>query len=137
MRVTGKGFATYCIKPDYMRNSTDIEIRQDAEQMVLDLIGAINSEDFATARVLVWDNFTFDGVMGKRESADAYFADLPKMKMQYSVIQSFAKGLDVCVLSDLKQGDKPEIFCCSWYRLRQGKIASLKVVFDPRPLLGK
>jgi hypothetical protein len=117
-----------------MKNSTDIEIRQDAEQMVLDLVGAVNAGDFATARELVWDDFSFDGVLGKRDSAEAYFADLPKMNMHYSVVQSFAKGLDVCILSNLRMGAK-EVFCCSWYRLRQGKIASLKVVFDPRPFL--
>jgi hypothetical protein len=117
-----------------MRNSTDIEIRQDAEQMVLDLMSAINEGDFATARELVWDDFTFEGVLGKRNGADAYFADLSKLKPQYGVVQSFARGLDVCVLSNLRMEGK-EIFCCSWYRLRQGKIASLKVLFDPRPLL--
>ncbi|HXB07004.1 MAG TPA: nuclear transport factor 2 family protein [Puia sp.] len=73
----------------------------------------------------------------RRDSAEAYFADLPKLRMHYSVLKSFASGLDVCVLSNLKTGEKPEIFCCSWYRLKQGKIASLKVVFDPRPLLEK
>ncbi|HEY4337598.1 MAG TPA: nuclear transport factor 2 family protein, partial [Puia sp.] len=118
-----------------MNNISDIEIRRDAEQMVLDLISAINEKDFATARELVWDNFTFDGVMGSRGSADAYFADLPKMSMHYSVLQSFVRGLDVCILSNLRMGEKKEIFCCSWYRLKQGKIASLKVVFDPRPLM--
>jgi len=118
-----------------MNNISDIEIRRDAEQMVLDLISAINEKDFATARELVWDNFIFDGVLGGREGADAYFADLPGMHMNYSVLRSFARGLDVCVLSNLRMGEKKEIFCCSWYRLKQGKIASLKVVFDPRPLL--
>jgi hypothetical protein len=123
------------IKTDYMNNISDIEIRRDAEQMVLDLISAINEKDFATARELVWDNFTFDGVMGSRDSADAYFADLPRMNMNYSVLRSFVRGLDVCILSNLRMGEKKEIFCCSWYRLKQGKIASLKVVFDPRPLM--
>jgi len=118
-----------------MDNISNIEIRRDAEQMVLDLISAVNEKDFATARELVWDNFTFDGVMGSREGADAYFSDLPGMNLTYSVIRSFARGLDVCVLSNLRMGEKKEMFCCSWYRLRQGKIASLKVLFDPRPLL--
>jgi len=118
-----------------MNNISDIEIRRDAEQMVLDLLSAINEKDFATAREFVWDNFTFEGVLGRRDGADAYFADLPKMNMNYSVLQSFARGLDVCVLSNLRMGDKKEVFCCSWYKLRQGKIASLRVVFDPRPLL--
>jgi hypothetical protein len=118
-----------------MNDLSGIETRRDAEQIVLDLISAINEKDFATAREFVWDNFTFDGVMGGREGAEAYFADLPKMNMNYSVIRSFARGLDVCVLSKLRMGDKKEIFCCSWYILKQGKIASLKVVFDPRPLL--
>jgi len=123
------------IKTEHMNNISDIEIRRDAEQMVLDLISAINEKDFATAREFVWDNFTFDGVLGRRDGADAYFGDLPKMNMNYSVLQSFARGLDVCVLSNLRIGDQKEIFCCSWYKLKQGKIASLKVVFDPRPLL--
>ena len=38
------------IKTENMNNISDIEIRRDAEQMVLDLIKAINEKDFATAR---------------------------------------------------------------------------------------
>src|SRR6202012_6186763 len=105
-----------------MKNTTDIDIRRDAGQTVLDMLSAINEGDFATAHAMVGDDFKFDGVMGSRDSAEAYFADLPKMKMHYSVIRSFSSGKDVCILSNLRMGDKDqEIFCCSWYQFRQGK----------------
>jgi hypothetical protein len=45
-------------------------------------------------------------------------------------------GEDVCALYDLTFS-KPAVtlFACGWYHVNRGKIDSIKVIFDPRPLL--
>jgi len=48
---------------------------------VLSFIDALNNEDFKSARKLTTDDLRFEGVMGTREGADAYFADMEKMKL--------------------------------------------------------
>lgn len=40
---------------------------------------------------------------------------------------------EVCVIYDLKTVPVPRSRTCEWYRMRDGKIASVSVVFDPRP----
>lgn len=109
----------------------------DAKALVLSFIDAINKEDFETAAEYVNDNFTFDGVLGYRDGAEAYFKDMRKMKFKYDVIKAFADGDDVCVLYNIDMGSGEKIFTCGWYRLMYNKLNSLKVVFDPRPVLEK
>lgn len=105
-----------------------------AKDVVLAFIHALNSENFAAARELASDDLAFVGVMGSREGADAYFKDMERMRLKYDVKKVFAEGDDVCLLSDLAISNLT-IFCCSWYRVQRGKVKSLQVVFDPRPLL--
>jgi hypothetical protein len=78
----------------------------------------------------------FDGVLGHRDGADDYVADMKKMKFKYSIQKAFADEDDVCLLYDIDMGGST-IFTCGWYKVRNNKIKSLKVVFDPRPVLEK
>lgn len=105
-----------------------------AKDVVLALIRALNSENFSAARELASNDLSFIGVMGSRRGADAYFKDMERMRLKYDVKKVFSEGDDVCLLSDLSISDLT-IFCCSLYRVERGKIKSLQVVFDPRPLL--
>jgi len=105
-----------------------------AKAVVLDFLDALNAEDFATARSKVDDNMVFRGVMGSRDGADAYFKDMQKMKFKYSTLKAFADGDDVSVFYDIDMGSAT-IFAAGWYHLKSGKIDSIKVLFDPRPLL--
>lgn len=56
------------------------------------------------------------------------------MKLKYKIIKVFEAENDVCVLYDLDMSGLT-IFGCGWYQVEQGKVKSLKVVFDPRPVL--
>jgi len=109
----------------------------DSKELVRSFLEAMNNEDFETAKDLVNDNFTFDGVMGSRDGAEAYFRDMEKMKFKYDIIKIFGDGDDVCVLYDIDMGGSQKIFTSGWYHLMYNKLNSLKVVFDPRPLLEK
>jgi hypothetical protein len=105
-----------------------------SKQIVLDSIDAMNGFDYERARGYVTDDFNFVGVLGTRNGAEAYFNDMQKMKFRYNILKSFADGNDVCLIYDIDMGGQT-IFCCGWYQLQNDKIKSLRVVFDPRPLL--
>lgn len=101
---------------------------------VLACINAINSEDFGRARGFMHADFVFEGVLGTRNGADAYYGDMKNMKLKYDVKKVVADGSDVCVWYDLQIGGKT-IAGCGWYHFEDTMIVSLKVLFDPRPLL--
>ncbi len=105
-----------------------------AEEIVLDFINDLNKEDFESARKRVSDNMSFKGVLGSREGGDVYIREMGQMKMKYQLKMVFTNGDDVCVMYDFTQGGKT-LPGCGWYHLEEGKIRTLTVIFDPRPLL--
>ena len=105
-----------------------------AKETVLSLVKALNNEDFDTARTYADDSMTFEGVLGSRNGADAYFEDMRHMKMKYHIIKVLADSTDVCLFYNLDMSGV-NIFGCGWYHVQDGKITSLKVIFDPRPVL--
>jgi len=111
-------------------------VKTSARDTVLSALKALNEEDFDTARNSFSDDMVFEGVLGTRNGAEAYFNDMKKMKIKYDVIKAFEEGDDVCLLYDLQLSGLT-IFGCGWYHLENGKIKSIKVVFDPRPVLEK
>lgn len=110
--------------------------KTSARETVLSALKALNEENFDAARSSFSDDMVFEGVLGNRNGAEAYFADMKKMKLKYDVIKAFEEGDDVCLLYNLQMSGLT-IFGCAWYHLEKGKIKSLKVVFDPRPVLEK
>jgi limonene-1,2-epoxide hydrolase len=108
----------------------------DMKNIVLAFIKALNEEDFNAARKYLNDDMKFDGVLGSREGADVYIADMERMKFKYDIKKAFADGNDVCLLFEINMSGT-KIFTCGWYHLDNGKISSLKAIFDPRPLFEK
>jgi limonene-1,2-epoxide hydrolase len=106
------------------------------KEVVLDFLDALNSEDFKTARHYLSDDMVFDGVLGHREGADIYIEDMKKMRFKYRILKPFADGDDVCVLYDIDMSGET-IYTAGWYKVRDNKIKSLRVVFDPRPIVGQ
>ncbi|SFE07734.1 Limonene-1,2-epoxide hydrolase [Chitinophaga sp. CF118] len=107
-----------------------------AKEVVLALINAINHEDFQGARAYASTDMQFQGVLGAHYGAEAYFLDMEKMKLKYDIKRIFADGNDVCLLYNLDISGVT-IFSCGWYHVEDGRVKSLKVVFDPRPILEK
>jgi len=111
-------------------------VKTSARGQVLSFVKALNEEDFEFARSCVSDDMRFEGVLGSRNGAEAYFNDMKKMKLKYDVKMAFEEGNDVCLLYNLQMSGLT-IFGCGWYHLENEKITSLRVVFDPRPVLEK
>ena len=106
----------------------------NSREVVLSLIDALNNEDFKIERSFVDDKMTFVGVLGSRNGANAYFKDMELMKLKYDLKKVFVEGDDVCLIYDLKMSGV-NVTCCGLYEVQDGKIISLKVIFDPRPVI--
>lgn len=109
---------------------------ETAVKVVKGFLKALNEEDFEAARTYLTDDMKFIGVMGKRDGADAYIVDMGKMKFKYDIKIVFEDGNEVAVFYDINMG-AATIFCSGWYTLFHGKIKTMQVLFDPRPLLEK
>jgi hypothetical protein len=111
-----------------------MQAEKNASGLVLSYLEALNAENFRLAGRYASDDMTFDGALASRHGADAIFADLERMHLKYDVKKLFVDGNDVCVFYDVTLSGV-KLFTCGWYQVNEGKIRSLKVVFDPRPVL--
>lgn len=102
--------------------------------IVMACVQAVNNNDFAAARKLVTDDMAFTGVMGATIGGDAYIDYLEAKQIKYKVHHVFASGNTVCLIYDLLMGEH-NIYGSAVYTVDNGRISTLRVVFDPRPLL--
>ena len=99
---------------------------------------AWTSKDFETARSLVHDDLAFRGPFESFERADDFFGSLRQvgggLLKRADKKKVFVDGDDVCVIydfvTDTPAGTSPT---AEWYRVRDGKIAEIRVFFDTRP----
>ena len=109
-------------------------VEKNPRGLVLSYVEALNDENFKLARRYVSDDMTFDGALASRQGAAAIFVDLERVRLKYDIKKVFADGNDVCLFYDVTLSGV-KLFTCGWYQVADGKIRSLKVVFDPRPVL--
>ncbi|MDM1555180.1 MULTISPECIES: nuclear transport factor 2 family protein [Chryseobacterium] len=105
-------------------------IQNVAEQF----IEYLNNENFEQAESCLVSDFKFIGVLGMREGASVYIQEMKQMKFKYQIIKTFTAGEDVCFWYTINMGNKT-VEASGWYQITDGKIYTLKVLFDPRPLL--
>src|SRR4051794_39599101 len=108
----------------------------DAAQVAEGFFDAWTSGDFEHARSLLHDDVSFQGPIDHFDSADAYVQSLQQLSGSVTGAEKqklFVDGDDVCVIYDLMTVRVPSSRTCEWYRLRDGKIAAVSVVFDARP----
>ncbi|MDB5257651.1 MAG: nuclear transport factor 2 family protein [Chitinophagaceae bacterium] len=117
-------------------NNTITEAISAEKETVLSFIEALNVKDYETAKRLVSKDLSFIGVLGSRQGADAYFQDMQKMQFTYDIQKVFANEHEVCLWYEIDMGGQ-KILTCGLYHLENNKIKSLKVLFDPRPVLEK
>lgn len=108
----------------------------DAAEIAEAFFDAWTTKDFARARALAHDDLSFEGPIDSFSDADAYLASLQQLGQIVTGVDKlkvFVDGDDVCVIYDLKTVPVPSSRTCEWYRVRDGKIAAVSVVFDARP----
>lgn len=97
------------------------------------------ARDFDTLRGLLADGCTFRGPLGTADDADTCITGLRGMSAILTdvvVHRRVVDGTDVVTWFDLHTTTAPPAPTASWMHVTDGRIASIRVFFDPRPLLG-
>jgi limonene-1,2-epoxide hydrolase len=97
---------------------------------------ALNALDIYRTRTYLHDDVTYQGPVGETRGADAYLQKVSAVGLRQEVRKIFVDGDDVCVLADLSIAKVPgvRLFGCGWFQVKEGKIVSIRTIFDPRPL---
>jgi len=89
-------------------------------------------------RDLLTDDFTFRDPLMSADSADEYVEQLrslgDEIEMYAEVREIVGEGDVVAALIDF-QGPGGTMQYAQWFTMRDGKIARLEVIYDPRPFL--
>jgi ketosteroid isomerase-like protein len=108
----------------------------DAARVAEDFFAAWTGKDFDRARSLLHDDLSFRGPIDSFDDADAYMGAIRGLSQIVTGADKrkvFVDGDDVCVIYDLETGPVPSAPTAEWYRVRDGRIASIQVFFDARP----
>ena len=80
---------------------------------------------------------TFEGPLGKASNADECVAGLRRMSQMVTDIvirKTFIDGSDALTWFDLHTAKTEPLPTVNWRHIENGKITSIEVTFDPRPL---
>ena len=94
--------------------------------------------DFATLRGVLADDATFRGPLGTAGSGDECVAGLRGMAQvlrDVVVVKRFVDGDDVLTWFDLHTTVAPPAPTANWMHVVGGRIAAIRVTFDPRELV--
>jgi ketosteroid isomerase-like protein len=94
--------------------------------------------DFAVLRSILADEVSFHGTLGTAEGAEACLAGMRGLAKVITgiVIQVMvADGPDVMTWYDLHTSVAPPCPTVNWSHVEDGKIQSIRAVFDPRAIV--
>jgi len=95
-------------------------------------IGALHDGRYEVALGLLHDNVRIRGPGRESFGKPLDFIEmLRSYRGRYDVKKVFVDGDDVCVLYDLNTTGAT-VYMSSWYEVKEGKIASIQTIFDPR-----
>ncbi len=108
------------------------------KEIVLEFLEALNRKDFKSARTYVSDNVSYISPLNSFNGAEPYFKyvehlNLPKLDIK----KVFTEGSHYfSVHWEVNYSTPPAPLSVSaWYQVNDGRISSMKLVFDPRPYL--
>jgi SnoaL-like protein len=108
-----------------------------AKDVVMGYQRALGSNDWAAARRHLRDDMKFKGPLAAYDKPEPYMEDLKKLHHIVKGVDMkkiFVDGNDVCLIYDMITNTPAgTAFISEWYHVEAGKIASVRVVFDPRP----
>jgi ketosteroid isomerase-like protein len=108
----------------------------DAAQVADEFLDAWSHKHFERARSLLHDDVSFTGPIDSFSDAETYLASLRRLSDIVTGTERrkvFVDGDEACVIYDLHTTAVPTARVCEWFRVREGRIASVSVVFDARP----
>jgi ketosteroid isomerase-like protein len=110
---------------------------ETAADVAATYLDAWRAGDFGRLRSVLADDATFDGPLGQARSADECVDGLRRMsKIMTDIVvrKTFVDGNDVLTWFDLHTADTGPLPTVNWRHVEDGKITSIRVTFDPRPL---
>jgi limonene-1,2-epoxide hydrolase len=114
--------------------------KSSAKEIVMEFLQALQRKDFKTVRSYISDNISV--VAPGPEKLTSYNKAEPFMTYlehanlpPFDIKKEFADSNDVCLLYEVTYREPVTTFVCGWFHVNDdGKISSLRFVFDPRPL---
>lgn len=111
----------------------------NAGSVVTTYVRSWTSGDFDTARSTLHDDVAFEGPLGTANGIDDCMQGLHGLKQIVDSAdqhQLIVDGNDVCLIYDLNTNTPAgSVPTAGWFQVRDGRIASIRVFFDPRPLV--
>jgi hypothetical protein len=109
---------------------------KSAKEIVMEYVQATERQDFQSARGYLRDNMTYVSPVNFFDRAEPYLKyNLHLYEtgqlVKFDIKKEFADSNDVCILHEWNSQ-----IVCVWYHVDDdGKISSIKVIFDPRPFV--
>ncbi len=108
-------------------------VSDEPKVVVMSYIKALDEQDYQLAGKYLNDNVKIQGPDGESFRRPKEFVEmLSRYQGKYDIKKSFVDGHDVCLFYDLKAPNTKAVFMCSWYQVNNGRIVSIRTVFDPR-----
>jgi len=111
---------------------------QNAKEIVMEYLQVlIERRDFKAARSYLKDNVSYVSPLNSFDGVEPYLKyneslHLPKPEIK----KIFADGDDVCMFYEMTLTTPPVTFPVSfWAHVDDGKISSIRLIFDPRPFI--
>jgi hypothetical protein len=107
---------------------------KSAKEIVMEYVQATERQDFQSASGYLRDNMTYVSPVNSFDRAEPYLKyNLHLYEtgqlVKFDIKKEFADSNDVCILHEWNSQ-----IVCVWYHVDDdGKISSIKVIFDPRP----
>ena len=122
---------------------TQINIKKEeesainAKEMVMQYIEAINRKDFKSVRRYVSDSVSYVGPVNEFHKAETYLKYLEHIHLpRLEIKKIFPDADDVCEFHEVNFDTQyAPLLMCMWFHVDNGKISSIRIVFDPRPFL--
>jgi limonene-1,2-epoxide hydrolase len=113
--------------------------KSSAKEIVMEFIKALERKDFKTVRSYISDNISVlapGPVELTSFNKDAFMSYLEHGNVPpFDIKKEFADSNDVCLLYEATYREPEKTFVCGWFHVNDdGKISSLRFVFDPRQL---
>jgi ketosteroid isomerase-like protein len=109
--------------------------------LVTQYLDAFASVDFKTTRGLLHEDFSFAGPIDQVEGRDAFLEGATRLIPLMNgcrVLNQWEDGNDVCSIYDFRLRTPVAtgaVVMAEWNRIREGRIASSKLIFDTAAFL--
>jgi hypothetical protein len=108
----------------------------EARSVVEQYHQAWRDHDYSRARALLHDDLSFSGPFDTFERADDFIEAIKALAPIVEDVHMrrlFADGDDVCLIFDMVTTGAGTQPIAEWYSVQDGRIASVRVIFDARP----